>query len=170
MQISNVMPEVVRNLELVVRHELREGGIARRPQGNSKEVAYAVATADLDKCGGVRVFAASVKVGYGLGVPVQLVASTQITAGAVALLRGDDEFDFARENEALLASAQPEVGAKPRPVPVRVVENGIVRLGVPMPVRSFSEVGEHSHGGRVVVRRGLGENAPGHTAPFVHDL
>ena len=92
MQISNVMPDLV----LVVRHELREGGIARRPQGNSTEVAYAVATADLDKCGGVRVCAASVKVGYGLRVPIQLAASKQITAGAVALLRGDDDFDFAR--------------------------------------------------------------------------
>ena len=53
---------------------------------------------------------------------------------------------------------------------MRVVENGIVRLGVPVPLRSFSEVVEHSHGGRIVVGRGLGENASGHTAPFVHDL
>ena len=127
MQISFVVPDEVRNLVLVVRHELREGGIARRPQGNAEEVAYAVATADLDKCGGACVFAASVKVGYGLCVPVQLSAIEQ-TAGAVALLLGDDDCDFARENEALLASAQPEVGAKPRPVPVRVVENGTVRL------------------------------------------
>jgi hypothetical protein len=42
------------------------------------------------------------------------------------VLLGDDDCDFARENEALLASAQPEVGTKPRPVPARVVENGVV--------------------------------------------
>ena len=78
MQISFVVPDEVRNLVLVVRHELREGGIARRPQGNAEEVAYAVATADLDKCGGACVFAASVKVGYGLGVPVQLAAIVAI--------------------------------------------------------------------------------------------
>ena len=109
MQISFVVPDEVRNLVLVVRHELREGGIARRPQGNAEEVAYAVVTADLDECGGVRVFAASVKVGYGLRVPVQLSAIEQ-TAGAVALLLGDDDCDFDRENEALRASAQPEDG------------------------------------------------------------